>query len=317
MRDIDFITESNLSFLNNFAIQIVLPCFIIASFMQDLEMKFLTSGINIILWAVIIHIIFFIGAHYFYKSQKNLAEDDKILLSNILPLGNISFFGFAIISIFYSSQGVFVANMYSIVNRTILNTFCIITMSGLILERKNILNILKNPTLIASLIGLSIFATQKISPQLTINNVTASIFRIDHSIPFLFNSINKVGGILTPLIWIIVGASITKNSFTIMLRSKYALVFAFQKSIILPILGICIYGLLHKYTGLTIDNEFLPATLMLLVTPVANTALIFSIKYKRSPDLCIACLLTTTFTSLSLFPFFYLLIKYLISIQFL
>ena len=285
--------------------------------MQDLEMKFLTSGVNIVLWAVMIHTIFLVGAHYFYKSQKNLAEDDKILLSNILPLGNISFFGFAIISIFYSSQGVFVANMYSIVNRTILNTFCIITMSGLILERKNILNILKNPTLIASLIGLSIFATQKISPQLTINNVTASIFRIDHSIPFLFNSINKVGGILTPLIWIIVGASITKNSFTIMLRSKYALVFAFQKSIILPILGICIYGLLHKYTGLTIDNEFLPATLMLLVTPVANTALIFSIKYKRSPDLCIACLLTTTFTSLSLFPFFYLLIEYLISIQFL
>ena len=285
--------------------------------MQDLEMKFLTSGVNIVLWAVILHTIFLTGAHYFYKSQKNLAEDDKILLSNILPLGNISFFGFAIISIFYSSQGVFVANMYSIVNRTILNTFCIITMSGLILERKNILNILKNPTLIASLIGLSIFATQKISPQLTINNVTASIFRIDHSIPFLFNSINKVGGILTPLIWIIVGASITKNSFTIMLRSKYALVFAFQKSIILPILGICIYGLLHKYTGLTIDNEFLPATLMLLVTPVANTALIFSIKYKRSPDLCIACLLTTTFTSLSLFPFFYLLIEYLISIQFL
>ena len=285
--------------------------------MQDLEMKFLTSGVNIVLWAVMIHTIFLVGAHYFYKSQKNLAEDDKILLSNILPLGNISFFGFAIISIFYSSQGVFVANMYSIVNRTILNTFCIITMSGLILERKNILNILKNPALITSLLGLSIFATQDISPQLTINNVTASIFRIDHSIPFLFNSINKVGGILTPLIWIIVGASITKNSFTIMLRSKYALVFAFQKSIILPILGICIYGLLHKYTGLTIDNEFLPATLMLLVTPVANTALIFSIKYKRSPDLCIACLLTSTFTSLSLFPFFYLLIEYLISIQFL
>ena len=285
--------------------------------MLDLEMKFLTSGINIILWAVIIHIIFFIGAHYFYKSQKNLEENDKILLSNILPLGNISFFGFAIISIFYSSQGVFVANMYSIVNRTILNTFCIITMSGLILERKNILNILKNPALITSLLGLSIFATQEISPQLTINNVTASIFRIDHSIPFLFNSINKVGGILAPLIWIIVGASITKKSLTIMLRSKYALVFAFQKSIILPILGICIYGLLHKYIGFTIDNEFLPATLMLLVTPVANTALIFSIRYKRSPDLCIACLLTTTFTSLSLFPFFYLLIKYLISIQFL
>ena len=316
MRAIEFITESNLSFLNDFTIQIVLPCFIITSFMQDLEMKFLTSGINIILWAVILHTIFLTGAHYFYKSQKTLGEDDKILLSNILPLGNISMFGFAIISIFYNSQGVFVANMYSIVNRTILNTFCIITMSGLVLERKNILNILKNPALITSFIGILVFATQEIAPQLTINNHTASIFRIDYSIPFLFNSFNKVGSILAPLIWIIVGASITKKSLTIMLRSKYALVFAFQKSVILPILGICIYSLLHKYTGFTIDNEFLPATLMLLVTPVANTALIFSIKYKRSPDLCIACLLTSTFTSLSLFPIFYLLIEYLISIQF-
>lgn len=283
--------------------------------MQDLEMKFLTSGINIIVWAVIIHTIFLVGAHYFYKSQNTLGEDDKILLSNILPLGNISFFGFAIISIFYSSQGVFVANMYSMVNRTILNTFCIVTMSGLILERKNILNILKNPALITSFFGILIFFTQEFAPQLTINNHTASIFRIDHSIPFLFNSIKKVGSILAPLIWIIVGASITKKSITIMLRSKYALVFAFQKSIILPIVGIFIYSLLHKYTGFTIDNEFLPATLMLLVTPVANTALIFSIKYKRSPDLCIACLLTSTFTSLTLFPFFYLLIKYLLVIK--
>ena len=103
--------------------------------MQDLEMKFLTGGVNIVLWAVTIHTIFLVGAHYFYKFQKTLGEDDKILLSNILPLGNISFFGFAIISIFYSSQGIFVANMYSIVNRTILNTFCIISMSGLILEK--------------------------------------------------------------------------------------------------------------------------------------------------------------------------------------
>lgn len=282
--------------------------------MIDFDSRFLSSGFNIIIWATFIHVIFFVSTAFYYKKQ-NLSDDDEILLKNILPLGNISFFGMAITTIMYQSNGVFVANMYSIVNRVIINTICFVSMSGLALGKKNIIQIFQNPALMASLICSTIFFTQEISPQITINDQTLSIFRIDHSIPFLFRTIQKLGSSLNTFIWLIIGASVTKESIDIMLKTKDSFVFALQKNIILPIFGISIYILLNRSTGFSIDPNFLPATLMLLVTPVANTPTFFSIKYERSPDLCIACLLTSTITSLCLFPVFYLLIEYLLVIK--
>ena len=285
--------------------------------MIDFDSRFLSSGFNIIIWAIFIHSIFFVITTIYYKNykQQNLSDNDKNLLKNILPVGNISFFGMAITTIMYHSNGIFAANMYSIVNRVIINTLCFVSMSGLALGKKNIVQIFQNPALVASLICSTIFFTQEISPQITINDQTLSVFRIDHSIPFLFRSIQKVGSSLNTFIWLIIGASITKDSLDIMLKSKESFVFALQKNIMLPIFGILIYILLNRSTGFSIDPNFLPATLMLLVTPVANTLTFFSIKYEKSPDLCIACLLTSTLTSLTLFPFFYLLIKYLINMQ--
>ncbi len=282
--------------------------------MIDFDSRFLSSGFSIIIWAIIIHSIFFVTTAIYYKKQ-NLSNNDEILLKNILPLGNISFFGMAITTIMYHSNGIFTANMYSIVNRIIINTLCFVSMSGLALGKKNIIQIFQSGALVASLIGATIFFTQDISPQITINNQTLSIFRIDHSIPFLFRSIQKLGSSLNTFIWLIIGASITKESIDIMLKSKDSFIFALQKNIILPLCGILIYILLNRSIGFRIDPNFLPATLMLLVTPVANTLTFFSIKYERSSDLCIACLLTSTLTSLTFFPFFYLLIKYLMSIQ--
>ena len=282
--------------------------------MQDFDPRFLTSGFNIIIWAVFIHSIFFIITAIYYKKQ-NLPDNDKILLKNILPLGNVTFFGMAITTIVYHSDGIFTTNMYSIVNRIFMNTVCFVSISGLAFGKKNIVQIFQNPALVVSLICSTIFFTQDISPQITINDQTLSVFRIDHTIPFLFRSIQKIGNSLNVFIWLIIGTSITKESINFMLKSRQALILALQKNIILPICGILIYILLNRATGFSIDPDFLPATLMLLVTPVANTITFFSIKYERSPNLCVACLLTSTLTSLAFFPFFYFLIKYLMDIQ--
>lgn len=311
MRRSHFITDSSSQFLNDFCIYFTLPCMIIVSFMKDASPSDLTNGINIILWAIFIHITFFVLSYYFYKFQ-NLSSDDKVLLRNILPLGNISFFGIAMVSLLYQQPGIFAANMYGIVNRVLLYTVCFISISGLTLTKKDILRIIKNPALITSTICTVIFFTQEYHPQITIDNTTLSILRIDHSLPFFFQSIQKIGSLLTTLIWLTIGASITKESFNSLFKTPYALFFSLQKIILLPFLGIAFYALLHHYTGFSIGKEFLPATLILLITPCSTTLALFSLKYEKSPNLCIACLLASTIMCLIAFPFYAFILDWLV-----
>lgn len=307
------ISEQNLEFLNSFILKVMLPCFILSSFMRDLTESYLSSGWNIIIWAIVIHFIFYIISNIFYRYfSPKLSKNDQIALQNILPLGNITFYGVAINSMIYGANGIFVANIYAIINRLLLNSISFGSMSGLKLNKNDIIKLFKAPTLQFTLIGVMIFFFQDSTPKITINNIQTSILRIDHTLPFLFNGIQKIGSMLSTFAWLVIGASITKESLTLITKSPYSIIFSIHKTIIMPIIGIIIYIILHNFLGFTIDDQLLPATLMLLVTPVANTLIIFSIKFKRSPDLCISCMIMSTIFSLLLFPLYKILFIFLI-----
>ncbi len=312
MRKCGVINEINQSFLSNLVLKIMLPCFIMSAFMVDLKPEYITSGRNIIIWSASIHAIFMIGARVFYSRNKSLSKDEQTLLMNILPIGNISFYGTAITSILYGPTGVFVATIYSIVNRIIINTYSLISMSGLKFNKKDFSKIITNASLLCSFFGALFFFTQEISPTVTINGITLSIFRFDHTMPFLFSGIRKIGNLLSTLTWVVIGSSITKESLAMAMKYKYAFIFAFQRTIITPILGVVIYIFASNVLHLSIDHQFLPATLMLLVTPTANILVLYSIKYELSPNLCIACMIYSTIACLSLFPFYDILFQYLI-----
>ncbi|MGL4677460.1 MAG: AEC family transporter [Brevinema sp.] len=304
LRHSNFISKQNLDFFSNFCITIVLPCFIAVSFMTDLKTTDLANGINIIIWAAVVHFVFYIFSILLYKFQ-NIPLDDKILLSTILPTGNISFFGMAIATLLYQENGIFAANMYSIFNRLFINTIGLTALSGMTLTKKDIVKTFKSPALLVSLIGAFIFFTQDITPYITINNISKSILRIDHTIPLLYYLLDVIGSSLNMFVWIIIGASVSKESLGLVTQSKHAIKFAFYKTLVLPILGLLLYQFLHQCIGFTIGKEFLPIVLLFAGTPVANTLTIFSVKYQRAPNLCIACLITSTIAFLILLPIYY------------
>ncbi|MGL5955906.1 MAG: AEC family transporter [Brevinema sp.] len=311
LRHSHFISEQNLDFLSNFCITIILPCFIAVSFMTDLKATDLSNGMNIIIWSIIFHIVFYLFSHFLYQSQ---APNDRILLRTILPTGNISFFGMAVAALLYQNEGIFAANMYSIFNRIFINTIGLTALSGITLTKKDLMKTFKSPALIVSLLGATIFFTQEITPQIVINNISKSVFRIDHTIPLLYYFLDTIGSSLTMFIWIIIGASITRESLNLVLQSKYAIKFAFYKTVLLPILALLLYQLLYQSIGFTITQTFLPAVLLFAGTPVANTLAIFSIKYHRSSNLCIACLITSSISFLILLPVYYYWFNFLFPI---
>lgn len=314
LRYTNTISKEKLQFLNGFCISVLVPCFIFTSFMRDLEPIFFSNGISIFLWGLGIHGLFIIGTKIYY-TNKNIPEDQKLLFTAILPLGNITFFGIAIASILYGSDGIFTANIYSIATRIYMYTVCLIILSGVTISKKDIYKILKNPTLIVSLLGCLIYFFQDYTPQIRVNGEIASIFRIDHSLPFLYQGLNNLGLCINGLVWLIIGASFDKNTVAFALRSQAAILFAFHKNVIIPLAGILIYIIIHKTTGFTIASIFLPTTLILLNSPVSNITLLFAINYKRAPKLALACLLTSMLFSLALFPIYAILIEYLLSLK--
>ncbi len=315
MRQYGIFDETTQTFLSNLVLRIMLPCFIMSAFMVDLKEEYIVSGRNILIWSAVIHAFYIICGRIYYSYQKSLSDEEKLLLMNILPIGNIAFYGTAIASILYGTTGVFVATIYSIVNRIIINSFSVVSMSGLKFTKKDLSKILMNGPLLCSFFGALIFFTQDMTPHVTIHGVSHSIFRLDHTVPFLFTGVQKIGGLLSTLTWVVIGSSITKESLAMAMRYKYAFVFTFQRTIIVPILGMMLYILASNVFNLKIDYQFIPATLMMLITPTANILVLYSIRFKLAPNLCIACLIYSTIACLLLFPFYDLLFQYLMQLK--
>ena len=308
------ISKENLSFLNDFTVKVLLPCLILSSFMNDLDPIFLSNGIAIFIWALSIHgafIVFF----KFYYAKKDLPSDQKDVLSCTVPLGNIYSYGIAVASMLYGDSGIFTVNMYSIATRIYMYTYCLMTLSGAKLSKNDLLQSIKNPAILVTIIGAPIFFLQDFTPQITINDISASIFRIDHSLPFIFNGIEKIGSCTNTMVWILIGASFTKEAVSYMLQSRLAMVSMAIRAFILPPIGIAVYTLLHRFFGFTIAPMFLTTTLLLLSTPVANIGTIFALKYNKAPNLALACIPSSFIFTLALLPFYILVIEFLTSIK--
>ncbi len=310
----DTISEPKLKFFNSLCIDILLPCFIFSSFMIDIDPIFFSNGLNIFLWSVFIQGFFLLSLGIYYHKKQNLTQDQKLFLSTSMPMGNISFYGIAVAFSFYGPDGVFAMNIYSISSRFYIYTVCLMIISGQKLTKNDMYQFIKNPSLIATILGCLIFFTQDYAPQIKINDISASIFRIDHSLPFLFNGLGKLGQSVGGLIWLIIGASFDKEVLAYALKSRLALRSILLKIFILPPIGITLYILFHQL-GFTIDPIFLPATLLILSSPVGNITTLQAIKYNRAPQLALACLLTSLVFCLLALPFYVILIDFLISIN--
>ncbi|MGL4367615.1 MAG: AEC family transporter [Brevinemataceae bacterium] len=308
----EFMSKRDYEFLTRYLFNLILPCFILSSFMQDVSDSLMSSGFNIFLWGIIIHSVLLILGHLYFNNNTKYTEDERTVLKNILPIGSISFFGVALVSSLYGNEGIFTSNMMTLSVRIFLYSICFISISGLSFQKKHALKIIKTPSLICSFIGLIIFFFQNITPQIAIDNQMVSILRIDQTLPMIFKPIKMIGSGLNATIWIIIGASITKSDLFSILHSKKSLVFMFQKIIIIPLISIFIYWSLESLNILKIDKDFLPSLFMLTVSPAANTLILFAIQYNKAAALSIACLLTSTIGAFIVLPFYDIFFRYII-----
>lgn len=315
LRTTGFLSITNHRFLTTFCLNFVLPNAIIVSFMQDIDDALLSHSSSILLWCIIIHIILLTGSYFFYEGQSRLSSDEKILLRNLLPMGSIPFFGMAMATSIYGSNGTLSVNIYSIPFRVFLYTISSLSIVGIRFKKQDLILLIKNPALLASFLGLFILFTQHITPQIYINGKIVGIFRIDYTLPFVFHTIEMIGSILTPLIWILIGSSLVYEDFFGALKSKKAIMFAIQKVIFLPLIGLGIYIILNRYFAFSISKEFVCPILMLLVCPPSNVLVVLSIEHQRAPRLCLTSFVMSTIGALLVLPFYTIFLNKLSSLN--
>jgi len=312
LRNINFLTKDRHQFLIEFILQILLPSMIICSFMRDTSVELLENGINIFIWGIIVHLIMYIIGIVIYKNNNMLLNGEQIVLSNLLLVGSISTFGLAAVSIFYDDNGVFVNNIFNIPARIFIYTIGFISISGLKIQKGIVKKIFMNPVMIATILGIMFFFFQEYTPYVRILNKNISIFRIDYTMPFIFNSLESLSKAFLPMIWITIGASIEKDTLLYAIKSYKIIVFSILKIIICPILFIIIYILLKYFNIFMIDSYLIAPTLLLLICPPANILIVFALKYNRAPQLALSCFIISNILAIILLPFYAILFEYLI-----
>lgn len=309
LRTTGFLSITNHRFLTTFCLNFVLPNFIITSFMQDIDQALLSHSSSILIWCIIIHIVLLLGSYFFYEAQTRLSSDEKILLRNLLPMGSIPFFGMAMATSIYGNNGMLATNIYSIPFRIFLYTISSLSISGIRLKKRDLMVLIKNPALLASFVGLFIFFSQNITPHIYVHGKMVGILRFDYTLPFLFHTVEMIGSILTPLIWILIGSSLVYEDFFGALKSSKAIIFALQKVIVLPLVGLAVYIILKRYFSFSISKEFICPILMLLVCPPSNVLVVLSIEHKRAPRLCLTSFVMSTIGALIVLPFYTLFLN--------
>ena len=91
-------------------------------------------------------------------------------------------------------------------------------MSGLKMEAKNIKAMFVNPIIIATFAGLFIWLFQGYLPQVSVTGAEGEIsqvafLRIDQTAPWLFQPMDYLAGLSSPLAWLAIGATLGEVSF--------------------------------------------------------------------------------------------------------
>ena len=169
-----------------------------------------------------------------------------------------------------------------------------IKMSGLKMEAKNIKAMFVNPIIIATFAGLFIWLFQGYLPQVSVTGAEGEIsqvafLRIDQTAPWLFQPMDYLAGLSSPLAWLAIGATLGEVSFKKAASEKTSWYYSLVKVVFVPALNIVILAVLTA-------TNILPVNFEALATIVIMMAAAYAISFDREALLASnASLLSTIF----------------------
>lgn len=287
LRKRNIVGEQGSKVLSSILLSAALPALAFKAFMADINPKTYTTGINVLVFGFVAYIILIFLGYVLYFNRKGDLKDTLVVLT---AFGSTTFFGIPIINGLFGNEGTLYANVFNIAYRVFLYSFALIVMSGTKFDKKNLKQIFANPIIIATFLGLFLWIFQSSMPQVSLMikdsktgemvATSFSIFRIDKTLPWLFNGINYLATLSSPLAWLAIGMTLAQISLKEALKEKLTLVYAFNKLVLIPAIFLVILIVLNML-GITFTYEAIAAMIIMLATPPATVAVAYAIKFEK------------------------------------
>lgn len=275
------ITKENQQKFIDLVLQVLMPCMIFHSFQLELTSDVIKKvGIIIGIAFVIAFMALLLGKILYRRYPYGI----RSIMQYGTIVNNSGFAGLPLAGEILGETGLFYASFFLIPNRIFMWSV------GISLFEKSDTktkwkNVLLNPNIIAVELGL-----------------LQCVLRI--KLPyFLDYSIEKIGGTVSPISMIIVGAILADVNLKTIFDKTVFLV-AGVRLILLPMITILIVSLLH------LDATVSGVALVLTAMPVGTTTALLAAKYDADVNFASKCVFVTTLLSLITVPLLMLLIKF-------
>ncbi len=272
------IPQSAVNSLSKLLSNITNPLLIICSFQIGFDAKILTTGLSIIVGAVIIHIVSSVIAYFVFRPQKGSSANAPYEFAAIFS--NCGFMGFPILGALFGDIGIVYGAFYNAIFNLWLWTYGIVLLN----RHKNnygidIKKLLFNPGVIATIVGFLLF-----------------IFRI--SIPAtLFGAMDMVGDTTFPLSMLVIGCISARIKPKSLFGDFKLYVCSCLKLIVFPLLTAFVCSLLGVETGI-----LSPVLIILCAMPAATFTAIFAEIYGVNPEITTKIVSVTTVLSVITIP---------------
>jgi malate permease and related proteins len=260
--------------LTELLMNITLPAMIIVSFNYSYSEEMLLKSMTLLGYSIVIHLTLTVFSKVIYfRYPDNMKGSARFMTI----FSNCGFMGYPIIESVYGKEGVFYAAIFNIPFNILIWTIGVALFTNR-KDLKNIKSIILNPGIVSVAIGLVFF-----------------VFSIKLPVP-IYNTLDLVGRITTPLSMIVIGAMLGEISLKEIFIGKELYYASFIRLIVVPLAGLAIF----KYFG--VEGMLLGIPVLILAMPgAANTALIAE-KYGSNSIFASRAVFLTTVLSLLTIP---------------
>ena len=265
--------------ITDLVINVILPCNIVTSFVQELPTSVLRDCVTVFLISVGAEVLCMIYTKIAYR---NVEEKKRKCLTYGILVSNAGFLGNPVAEGVYGPMGLMLASVYLIPVRVIMWSKGIALFSGETDRRQTVRKVLTHPCVIACMIGIVIMLA----------DIIAGISVVPE---WIFSLLQTVGRCNTALSMMVIGM-ILSDIDPAQLVDREVISYTVQRLLLVPgILGLILYPM---YRAGLITGLAPRLSVLLAAMPAPATTSMLSSKYDCAPDFATKMVITSTLCSI-------------------
>lgn len=306
---------------------ICLPCLAFSSFMTNITRENFNSALFSFIYGFVVYILFIFLAKLLFIWVKD--KDRRKVLEILFVFGSTTFFGQPLIKAVFA-DAYNDSSLFNVAYRVFLYSYAFYAICGNNSEAteegkktfkwatiKPILKkIFVNPIIIATFVGFILWSLQLVGDTsdasqwwvVKVGDSTGVFWNISVSAPWLYQTMNTLGGLSSPLVWIAIGCTLGKVSFKQAASDKMVWIYSFIKLIAGPVLNFVLLLLINLIPGINVTFNTVAATTIMWAVPPATVAVTYCINANKDATFASSCSLIGTFVAVIFIPIYMVLL---------